>query len=87
MPLPRTPEEWDAAAKAMELWAAQRRREYLDLMGRWVSGLEPELIYGRDILSGIKGVGIAGDPSGRIVVANPAWRPGFLDRLYGQEIR
>lgn len=53
-----------------------------DMLGQWVSELEPVVVYGRDFLAGPKGLGVKDDPTGYVAVKNPAWRSGFMDMLH-----
>ena len=79
MALPNSPEMWELAGKACVAYMKDQEQLLRDLLGQWVSELEPVIVYGRDSIPQIKGIGIKGDPTGMIVVANPKWRPGFFD--------
>jgi len=82
MALPTTPEMQKLAAEACRRHMQVQEQILKDMLGQWVSGLEPVIIYGRDSLHSMKGVGIKDDPTGSIVVPNPSWRPGFMDMIF-----
>lgn len=79
MALPTTPAMQEMAAKACIAYMRQQEQLLRNLLGQWVSGLEPTIIYGSGLPMQIKGIGIKDDPTGMVVVENPEWRPGFMD--------
>jgi hypothetical protein len=81
MALPTTPEMQELAGKAVLAHMREQEQLLRDMLGQWVSGLEPVILYGRDSLMQMKGIGIKDDPTGTVVVPNPHWRPGFWEML------
>jgi len=86
MALPQTPEMAAYVAKALKAHIAQQEATVRALLSQWVSGLEPVIVRTYDCsIDQIKGIGIADDPTGMIVVANPKWRKPFeFIRQFGQ---
>lgn len=86
MATPTTPETWALAAKAIKRYHAEHEATVRDLLGQWVSGLEPELIY--SVTSGllfVAGLAVKGDPTCALVVENPRCppkSPSFLRSYY-----
>lgn len=56
-------------AEAVREHIAQQERDLRELLGRWVSELEPATIFAHD--GTLLGVGMKGDPEGRVVLAVP----------------
>lgn len=82
MVTPTTPAMQELAAKACLAWARDQERLLRDLLSQWVSELEPVIMYGRDSLMQMKGIGIKDDPTGMIVIANPHYTPGLMDMIF-----
>lgn len=83
MALPTTPAMQELAAKACLAWIKDQEQLLRDLLGQWVSEIEPVIMYGSDPLMSMKGIGIAGDPTGMVVIPNPHYRPGLMEYLRG----
>lgn len=83
MALPTTPEMQAYAARAVKAYMIEQERTLRDLLGQWVSELEPVVIYRYWDALHIAGIGIADDPTGMIVIENPNCPPpsSFRDAL------
>lgn len=76
MALPTSPEMQAYAAEQMVAWMREQEETLRTLLGQWVSGLEPVIMYDYGLgIMRIKGIGIADDPTGMVVVADPKYRP------------
>lgn len=71
MVLPTSPEMQRLAAQAARQWARDQENLLRDLLGRWVSELEPTIIYDSGSFIQIAGIGMRGDPEGRIIIEAP----------------
>lgn len=79
MALPQTPEQWDAAAKAILEYPAKAEAEVKRLLGNWISELEPCTVYDR--MGFLLGLTNKDRPVGRDIFPEPtnhivlrAWR-------------
>lgn len=75
MALPTSPEMQAYVAQLFKAHMAEQEAIIRGLLERWVSELEPVVVRTYDSFSDqVKGLGIANDPTGMIVLANPKWR-------------
>lgn len=79
MPIPSTPEMQQLVAEAYIAWMREQEQTIRDLLGKWVSEMEPTIIYGAGLPMQIKGIGIADDPTGAVIIENQKFVPGFFD--------
>jgi len=82
LPLPQTQQMADLAAAAFVSWQRSQEQLVRDLLGQWVSELEPVILYDRSAPAQIRGIGAAGYPP-TVVVPNPQFRPGLMDLIFG----
>lgn len=76
MATPTTSIMYQPLADAVAEYMRRQEATLRELLGRWISELEPCVIYDwQDTGAEIKGIGMARDPDGRVIIANPDYRP------------